>query len=211
MYNVYKIVVLLYTCLLEKLSKIHSQHKKDDSHQKKALPIHFKNMKSLKTYLYQKLNPIVMMNKFYTLLIVLFTITSSCDSNAPDPEIMAKIDPKPNGSTVLAKGCDVNLMSLNKITADQVTANLELGDYIFTIKNINTVKKRIGVKVDYFQGRDVVASSASAQANVAVNETITIRVTSSDINSLEDFGCIVYFIQVEADGIANCEFDGNDC
>ena len=152
-----------------------------------------------------------MINKFYTLLMVLFTITSSCDSNAPDSEIIDKIDPKPTGSTVLAKGCDVNLMSLNKITADQVTSDLELGDYIFTIKNINTVKKRIGVKVDYFQGRDVVASSASAQANVAVNETITIRVTSSDINSLEDFGCIVYFIQVEADGIANCEFDGNDC
>lgn len=168
-------------------------------------------MKSLKTYLYQKLNPIVMMNKFYTVLMVIFTITSSCDSNESNPEIIDKTVPKPNGSTVLATGCDVNLVSLNKITADQVTSDLELGDYVFTIKNINTEKNRIGVKVDYFQGRDIVASSASAQANVGVNETITIRITSSDINTLEDFGCIVYFIQVEADNIANCEFEGNDC
>ncbi|MFS4492837.1 hypothetical protein [Maribacter sp. 2308TA10-17] len=149
------------------------------------------------------------MNKIYTFLVILSIIFSGCDKK----ESSVVVD-RPTGSGVdmVPANCNVELVSVNRITADEVTEEAELGDYFFTLKSIKTEKEEISIEGRYAKsGAAVEIVTISSPGAVGIDETIIIKISSDEINTEEDFDCMEYVVKVKVKDSPNCEYTGTDC
>jgi len=152
-----------------------------------------------------------MKNKLFLCICIIGAIFSSCDSK-DDPAPETPLDPFLGSGDNLPSNCNVELVSVDKITADEVTESAAIGDYFITLKSVNTVKEKVSVEVLYFVGRTAVETVAvSSNGNVGIDETIEFKISSDKINTEEDWNCIQYFVKAEVEGSNDCEWDGNDC
>lgn len=154
-----------------------------------------------------------MKNKLYLCICtcIIGAFISSCDSKddttPEDPSL-----PFVGSGDDLPSNCNIELVSVNRITEDEITDNAEIGDYFISIKNVNTIKEKVSIEVLYFIGNTAVETvTVSSNGSVGVDQTIVFKISSDTIKSEEDWNCIQYFIKAEAENSPNCEWDGNDC
>ncbi len=149
----------------------------------------------------------------YNVCISLFVaclMVLSCGTDDAEPE--APLPPASGGSTSIP-GCNVELVKVLEIVSDGQVEGTLLGDYIFTIKSITTVKEDISVEAIYVKdGVAALTLTVSAGVEVGINETIEIKIATDDINTAEDYDCMEYFIKVKAEGTSGvCSVTGTDC
>lgn len=152
------------------------------------------------------------MKKKLILSFIIFGILfSSCDSkDDPTPE-NPSLPFEGSGDNVPAN-CNVEVVSVNRITADEVTEDAELGDYFFTLKSVQTTKDKISIEGRYAKsGAAAAIVTVSTTQAVGIDETIIIKISSDDINTDEDFDCMEYVVKVEIDGSFDCEYTSTDC
>lgn len=151
-----------------------------------------------------------MMNKLYICFCVFTMFLSSCDTKE-DPVAESPFKPFEESGDKLPSNCNVELVSINRITANEVTENNAEGDYLFVLKSVNTVKEKITLEGRYFTGNTAVAIVTVSTTSVGIDETVNFKISSSDITSEEDFDCMEYIIKAEVKDTSNCQWDGNDC
>jgi|GEM_PF-2904621 len=143
---------------------------------------------------------------FFVLLLAL----SGCDKKE-DPVAESPFAPFEGGDELPAN-CNLEVVTVKRITADDVTDEAEIGDYFFTFKSVKTVKTKISIEARYFKGIDAVSIiTLVLNESVGIEETIKIKISSDDINADEDFDCLEYVVKVEANGSEDCQYVANDC
>lgn len=151
-----------------------------------------------------------MKNKLFLCICIIGAIFSSCDSK-DDPTPETPLEPFVDSGDNLPANCNVELVSVNRITADKVTEDAALGDYIFTLKSVATVKDKISVEGRYARsGMAIAIVTVSTSQSVGIDETIIIQISGAEIDFDEAF-CMEYVIKAEVEGSNDCEWDGTDC
>lgn len=150
---------------------------------------------------------LIMMNKFFTLLIVFCAIASSCSSEDTEPESLFKPG---TGIEVLPANCNVELVSVNRITADEVTEDAAFGDYFITLKSVKTEKQSITVEGRYARNGTAFEIVTVSSNNIGIDETIIVKISSKDLDTEGGF-CLEYVVRVKANGAMDCEYVATDC
>lgn len=151
-----------------------------------------------------------MKNKLYLCFLILGVLLSSCDKKEEAIE-ESPFKPFDGNSDDIPANCNVKLVSLNRITANEVTENLSLGDYIFTLKSVKTEKEKISIEGRYAKNGTAAAIVTVSVQSVGIDETIEIKISSNDIKTEEDFDCMEYVVKVKVKDSSNCEYTSTDC